>query len=366
MLPTMATPPDDNLTPLRRRIDELDEQIITLLSERAKIVVDVGEAKRGSNTPIYAPHRERAVLDRIAQLNDGPLSNHTLESIYRELMSGSFALEQSLRIGFLGPPGSFSHLAAVRHFGRSVEFTEFENIEPVFSAIEHGHCDYGLVPYENSTGGSITDTLDAFHEHNVHVYAEALIGINHCLLSNAPREHITRIVSRPEVFSQCAKWLGRHFPEAQHVNMTSTSLAVQSIVESDDAAAIGSELAGTLYGANMVYDCIQDKPNNVTRFLIIALQHAEPSGTDKTSISFVTNHQPGALVDVLAVFRDAGVNLSHIDKRPSGRENWQYMFYIDADAHADEPAMHAAIETAKGLCQDFRVLGSYPRAEQVL
>jgi chorismate mutase/prephenate dehydratase len=366
MLPPMSTPPANNLEPLRQRIDALDEQIIALLSERAKVVVDVGEAKRGSNTPIYAPHRERAVLERIANLNDGPLSNHTLESIYRELMSGSFALEQSLRIGFLGPPGSFSHLAAVRHFGQSVEFTEFENIEPVFTAIEHGHCDYGLVPYENSTGGSITDTLDAFHEHNVHVYAEALIGINHCLLSNAPQEQITRIASRPQVFGQCAKWLARHFPHAQQVNMASTSLAVQSIVESDDAAAIGSELAGTLYGANLLYDCIQDKPNNVTRFLIIALQHAQPSGTDKTSISFVTHHQPGALVDVLAVFRDAGINLSHIDKRPSGRENWQYMFYIDADAHADDPAMNAAITSAEGLCQDFRVLGSYPRAEQVL
>ena len=361
-------PKDTNhdLEPLRKRIDELDEQIVQLLTERAKVVVDVGEAKRGSQTPIYAPHRERAVLDRIIALNAGPLSDHTLESIYRELMSGSFALEQALRIGYLGPPGSFSHLAAVRHFGRSVEFTEFENIEPVFSAVEHGHCDYGLVPYENSTGGSITDTLDAFHDHAVRVYAEAQIEINHCLLSNATHENITRIVSRPQVFGQCNQWLNRHFPQAEQVSVASTSLAVQSIADAPDAAAIGSELAGTLYGVNQLYDCINDKPNNVTRFLVIALQDTLPSGNDKTTISFVTSHEPGALVDVLAVFRDAGINLSHIDKRPSGHENWQYMFYIDADAHLEDEAMANAIEQAAALCRDFRVLGSYPRAERVL
>ena len=361
--------PDDtnrDLEPLRKRIDDLDEQIVRLLTERAKVVVDVGEAKRGSQTPIYAPHRERAVLDRIIALNTGPLSDHTLESIYRELMSGSFSLEQALRIGYLGPPGSFSHLAAVRHFGRSVEFTEFENIEPVFSAVEQGHCDYGLVPYENSTGGSITDTLDAFHDHTVRVYAEAQIEINHCLLSNTTHDAIKRIVSRPQVFGQCGQWLNRHFPQAQQVSVASTSLAVQSIANEPDAAAIGSELAGTLYGVNMLYDCINDKANNVTRFLVIALQDTRPSGSDKTTISFVTNHKPGALVDVLSVFREAGINLSHIDKRPSGRENWQYMFYIDADAHLEDEPMHEAIQRATELCQDFRVLGSYPRSERVL
>ena len=354
------------LDELRVHIDDLDRQIVELLGQRAELVVEVGESKRDTDTPIYAPHRERAVLDRIQSLNRGPLSNHTLECIYRELMSGSFSLEQALRIGYLGPRGSFSHLAAVRHFGQSVEFAEFGGIDSVFRAVAGGHCNYGLVPYENSTGGSITDTLDAFQEFDVTVYAEAQIEINHCLLSNVPAERIRRIASRPQAIDQCRQWLEREFPEAEQVVTASSSLAVQSVVDTDDAAAIGSSLAGSLYGVNVLFDGVQDKPNNVTRFLVIAMQEALPTGNDKTTISFVTTHEPGALVDVLGVFRDAGINLSHIDKRPSGRENWQYMFFIDADAHREDPVMREAIERARSLCRVFNVHGAYPKAEQVL
>jgi len=368
----MTNDPEHNQTDprpldeLRQCIDGVDQQIVELLARRAELVVEVGESKRDTQTPIYAPHRERAVLDRIQALNKGPLSNHTLECIYRELMSGSFSLEQALRIGYLGPPGSFSHLAAVRHFGRSVDFAEFGAIESVFRAVASGHCQYGLVPYENSTGGSVTDTLDAFQEYEVKVYAEAQIEINHCLLSNVPKDRIQRIASRPQALGQCRQWLAREFPDAEHVVTASSSLAVQSVVDSQDAAAIGSSLAGSLYGVNILFEGVQDKPNNVTRFLVIAMEDALPTGNDKTTISFVTNHEPGALVDVLAVFRDAGINLSHIDKRPSGRENWQYMFFIDADAHQDDPTMQDVISRACELCRVFNVHGAYPRAEQVL
>lgn len=368
----MNTPEPDQppaprpLDELRIHIDAMDREIVELLSRRAELVVEVGESKRDTKTPIYAPHRERAVLDKIQSLNTGPLSNHTLECIYRELMSGSFSLEQALRIGYLGPKGSFSHLAAVRHFGSSVDFAEFGAIESVFRAVAANQCDYGLIPYENSTGGSVTDTLDAFQEFDVRVYAEAQIEINHCLLSNVAKERIRRVASRPQALEQCRHWLARELPDAELVAMASSSLAVQSVVDAEDAAAIGSTLAGSLYGVNVLFDGVQDKPNNVTRFLVIAMQDALPTGNDKTTISFVTTHDPGALVDVLAVFRDAGINLSHIDKRPSGRENWQYMFFIDADAHLEDPTMREAISKAGKLCRVFNVHGAYPKAEQVL
>ena len=361
----MTETPGD-LDALRQRIDDIDQRLVDLLNERAGIVVSVGERKRDSETPIYAPHREREVLDRIRRANQGPLPDQALEAIWRELMSGSFQLERGVTIGYLGPPGSFSHLAAVRHFGSSVDFEEFRDIPTVFRSVQAGNCTYGLVPYENSTGGGITDTLDAFADYDVTVYAEALIAISHCLLSNIPLDRITRIASKPQVFTQCRNWLDQHLPDAERVPTASSSAAAQAAVESDDLAAIGSRLAGTIHGLNILSSALEDNPGNITRFLIIARQRAQLSGSDKTSIMFTTDHHPGALVDVLAVFRDAGINLSHIDKRPSGRENWNYSFFIDADAHQDDPVMAEALDSARGLCTSFRVLGSFPRAQQVL
>ncbi|MCH2133015.1 MAG: prephenate dehydratase [Phycisphaerales bacterium] len=361
----MADSPGD-LNDLRQRIDELDARLIELLNERAKIVVSVGEAKRGSDTPIYAPHRERQVLDRVRAANEGPLPDRALEAIWRELMSGSFRLEHGVSIGYLGPPGSFSHVAAVRHFGSSVEFNQFDDIAAVFRDVSAGNCTYGLVPYENSTGGSVTDTLDAFAEFEVTVYAEALIAISHCLLANIDMESITRVASKPQVFAQCRRWLENHLPKAERVPFASSSAAVQHIATSTDMAAIGSRLAGKIHGVNRISDGIEDNPGNITRFLVIGRQAAEPSGSDRTSIMFTTSHEPGALVDVLAVFRDADLNLSHIDKRPSGHENWDYSFFIDVDAHQSEPVMAESLEKARGLCRAFTVLGSYPRAEHVL
>ncbi|MEE2908219.1 MAG: prephenate dehydratase [Planctomycetota bacterium] len=360
----MTDQPD--IQSLRERIDAIDDRLIELLNERAQVVVSVGETKRGSDAPIYAPHRERQVLNRVMEANAGPLPDRAIEAIWRELMSGSFRLEHGVTIGYLGPPGSFSHVAAVRHFGSSVEFHEFEDIAAVFRDVLAGNCTYGLVPYENSTGGSVTDTLDAFAEYDVTVYAEALIAVSHCLLANVPMERIRRVASKPQVFAQCRRWLENNLPRAERISVASSSAAVLDAAVSDDMAAIGSQLAGKLHGVNVVSTGIEDNPENITRFLVIAKQAARPSGRDRTSIMFTTSHEPGALVDVLAVLRDAGINLSHIDKRPSGRENWTYSFFIDADAHQEDPVMVEALEKARKLCTAFTVLGSYPRAEQVL
>ncbi len=357
---------EPHLTDLRRRIDEIDQRLVEILSERARIVVEVGKAKQTKGTPVYAPHREAEVLARALAANPGPLSDRTIEAIYRELMSGSFSLELPLRVGFLGPPGSFSHIAAVRHFGSSVECADLGTIDNVIEEVAAGRCHYGLVPYENSIGGGIIDTLDALAQHEVTIYAEALIDVTQAFLANVPAAEISRIYSKREVFNQCRRWLARNYPDAELIPMESSAAAVKRAAAEAGSAAIGSTLAGELYGVNPVHEQIQDKPNNITRFLVAARQEALPSGDDKTTIMFVTADKPGALVDVLTVFRDASINLSHIDKRPSGRTNWEYTFFIDCEGHAKDPAMAGAVEEARSHCLSLKVLGSYPRAQRIL
>ena len=359
-------PDSQDLDNLRQQIDELDHQLIDLISKRARVVVEVGKLKRERETPIYAPHRERAVLDRVLKANEGPLSDKTIEAIYRELMSGSFQLEKPLAIAHLAPTGSFSHIAAIRHFGSSVECVGVPSIERVFREVAAGHCAYGLVPYENSTSGGVTDTLDAFQEHDVTIYAEALIDIRHCLLCNGDPKQISAIASKPDVISQCRKWLTAMYPDVELIETASSAKAVTLAAEDSSVAALGSKLASAEYGVDIAVDNVQDRAENITRFLILAKEAAEQSGDDKSTIMFTTKHETGALVDVLAAFRDNGINLSHIDKRPSGRVNWNYTFYIDADAHQDTDELKAAVKTAGEFCKSIEVLGSYPKAGQVL
>ncbi len=369
-----SAPIPADLEPLRRRIDEIDRRLIELLNERAQIVVDVGRHKRAKGVPIYSPHRESAVLKKVLDASTGPLPKRTVEAIFRELMSGSFALERPLRIGYLGPAGSFSHQAATAHFGSSVEFQDVHTIEGVFTEVRRGHVDYGLAPIENSTGGGIVETLDAFREARAEltIYAEALLNVHHNLFAGCPPESIKRIHSKPEVFEQCRRWLGTQFPEAELVPAASTSQAVitaRQCAERDancGDAAIAGALAGKIHGLDALFEKIEDNPNNITRFFILSRERAQPSGDDKTSIMFQTADKPGALVEVLTVFQNAGINLSHIDKRPSGRVNWTYTFFIDAQGHRDDPRMRGAFEEASKHCVELSVLGSYPRATRIL
>lgn len=358
--------PHLDLDQLRERIDRIDEQLIEAISERARLVVEVGRLKRTENTPVYVPHREQEVLNKVLKRNRGPLSNRTIEAIYRELMSGSFAIERGMSVAYLGPEGSFSHMAATRQFGSSVTFSDLHTIEGVFEEVAKKHVDYGLVPYENSIGGSITDTLNAFLTYEVTIYSEALIEVSHCLLANCDVNDVQVVYSKPQVFDQCRRWLLNRYPRAELIPTASSADAVRRAANEPHAAAIGSELAGEIYQVNRLFEKIQDKPNNITRFLVISTEQARPSEDDKTTIMFVTAHKPGALVDVLSVFRDRQVNLSHIDKRPSGRTNWEYTFFIDCEAHREEPHMKAAIEEATSHCRELLVLGSYPRARRVL
>ena len=357
---------DSALEAFRAQIDRIDEQLVNLLNERAKVVVDIGKLKQLSNAPIYAPDREKAVLEKIRRLNKGPLPNRCLEAVWRELMSGSFALERPLKIGFLGPLGTFSHLASVRKFGSSVEHVPLADISSVFEEVIRGHIDYGLVPVENSLHGGVIDTLDAFLHSSAKICAEVRITVHHNLLAREPWEKIRTIYSKPEVFSQCRKWLTAVEKDRDVQPAASTSHAAELAASQAGVAAIGTTLAGELYGLRMLFENIEDNPDNETRFLVIGREPARKSGDDKTAIMFTTAHKPGALAEVLDVFKENGINLTDIEKRPSKKVNWEYYFFIDAQGHADEAGMKKAIEEAKQHCLQLTVLGSYPRAQEVL
>ncbi|MFK7884655.1 MAG: prephenate dehydratase [Phycisphaerales bacterium] len=366
------------LSVFRKRIDSLDKRLVKLLNERAGLVVEVGKTKRGSGAPIYAPHREAEVLKRALDANEGPLEDRTIEGIYRELMSGSFAIEQPLRIGYLGPPGSYSHQASVKQFGSSVEYEDLRQIAGVFTEVRRGHVNYGLVPIENSIGGGIVESLDAFREHagKVWVYAEVQINVHHALLSDCSPKNVRRVYSKPEALAQCRNWLATQYPHAELLPDASTSKAVQTALEENrkareigaepGTAAVASELAGEIYGLPVLFEKIEDNPENITRFYVISREKARRSGDDKTSVMFITDDKPGALVDVLGAFQSSGINLSHIDKRPSGRENWAYTFYVDAIGHMEDPNMQTAISRARAHCAELNVLGSYPRSKRIL
>lgn len=387
MLPKPPAPPAKEpagLARLREGIDALDHQIVELLNQRAELVVEVGKIKRKTGVPVYAPHREAQVLARVLRHNKGPLPDRTIEGIYRELMSGSFRLELPMRVGYLGPAGSYSHLAAVKQFGTSVDFEDLHAIAGVFTEVARGHVDCGLVPIENSIGGGIAETLAAFQDFHsrLNIYAEVQIEVHHALVGNCPPSAVRRIHSKPEVFEQCRVWLATQYPKAELVPEVSSSTGVRLAASKgpdDGVAAIGSVLAAEIYGVSVLFENIEDQTSNITRFVVLSRQKAQASpkpeavpgagphaSNDKTSLMFATLNEPGALVNVLSVFQRAGINLSHIDKRPSGRVNWQYTFFIDAEGHIDDPWFAAAVQQAKGLCRELHVLGSYPRSRRIL
>ncbi len=357
---------EDSLETLRARIDELDGEIVERLNERARVVIGVGEAKRATGVSTYVPDRERAVLDRVTELNAGPLSAKTIRAIYREMMSGSLKLERLPRIAFLGPEGSFSHLAAVRKFGSSVEYEALGHIAACFDEIERGRVDLALVPVENSLGGGIVDTLDAFVGREVVVCAEINLAVHHYLLGSGPLERVERIHSKPEVFSQCQRWLTETGLLSKTLPVASTSAAAKMAVGEPRFAAIGSRLAGDIYGLNVLADRIEDEPNNTTRFLVLGTEEAKPTGDDKTALYFSAADRPGALVTVLDTFRQAGINMTFIQSRPSRARPFDYAFFVDVVGHVASPELGGAIEKARPQCTNLRVLGSFPRATEVL
>jgi chorismate mutase/prephenate dehydratase len=327
---------------------------------------EIGQVKGRTGGQIYAPDREKQVIESILKINQGPLPDKCLTAIWRELMSGSFALERPLRIGYLGPGGSFSHTAAMLKFGQSVEYEPLTDIMSIFDEVSKGHCDLGLAPIENSTGGGVIETLDALIDSNIKIRAEVLMTIHHNLLANCALENVEKIYSKPEVFVQCRNWLSATFKEAKTISVASTAKAAQMAADEPDAAAIGSKIAAEIYGLKIVCENIEDIANNITRFLVLSREDARPTGEDKTAILFSTAHKAGALSDVLDVFKQFEINLTNIESRPSKKRQWEYYFFVDFLGHRTTENVQKGMEEARKHCLQLSILGSFPRATELL
>jgi len=352
-----------SLISLRQQIDALDGQILEWLNRRAELAREVGEIKRQTGVPVYAPDREETMLNaleaRNAQLG-GRLPASAVRGIYREVMSASYALERGLVVACLGPAGTYSHEAARGQFGTSVDYAPLGSIAEVFAAVEKGKADLGVVPIENSTEGSVTFTLDEFVGSELKICAEILLRVRHNLLSKSPREAIRKIYSHPQSLAQCRQWLGGNFPLAEQVATSSNTRAAQQAVEEPGAAAIAGRLAAELYGLDIVEESIEDSAFNTTRFLVIGRQDVPPAGRDKTSLLFFVSDQSGTLFSALEPFQRLGISMSKIESRPSRRKAWEYCFYVDIAGHAQDPLVARAIAELEKNSLWVKNLGSYP------
>ncbi|MEW6681977.1 MAG: prephenate dehydratase [Nitrospirota bacterium] len=353
---------DRTLQGLRQRIDEIDDTILGLLNRRAEIVTEVGRVKRQEQAHAHAPTREREILERLERENPGPFPNDGVRAVFREIMSASLALEQPLKVAYLGPEGTFTHMACLKQFGASAGAVPVNSIKDVFSEVERGRADYGVVPIENSTEGVVTHTLDLLADSQLKIAGEVVQEISHYLLSRSGvLADVKRIYSHPQPVAQCRGWLSQHVPNIPIVEVYSTARAAEMCRDDPDAAAIASDLAARLYGLTVIQKRIEDNPTNTTRFLVIAPRAPERTGRDKTSVMVSVKDRVGALYDMLKPFSEYGLNLTKIESRPSRRKAWEYFFYIDVEGHIEDEPVKQALEALRSQCQVLKVLGSYPR-----
>ncbi|CAN5168147.1 prephenate dehydratase [soil metagenome] len=349
------------LKPLREEIDRIDQDLVRLLDRRAEIAEQVGLSKANTGAKTFDPGRAKAVVLQAVKRSSGAFPREGLVYVFREVLSACLNLQKSLRVGFLGPRATFTHQAAIREFGSSVEFTPFRTTREIFQAVEAGSIDYGVVPVENSTGGIVHDTLDCFIESTASICSEILLPIRQSLMANCELSEIKTVYSHPQGLLQCARWLEEHLPNAQQIPADSTAQGLVQAKDEPNAAAIGSDLAAEQYGLQVLARGIEDTHENTTRFLVIATNDSKTCGDDKTSIMFGVHDKPGALFSVLKPFNDLGINLSKIESRPTKKKAWEQAFFVDAHGHRDEARMVQVIEELKKVCQSVRILGSYPR-----
>ncbi|MDP1539804.1 MAG: prephenate dehydratase [Moraxellaceae bacterium] len=361
----------DNKTPtlddIRCEIDRIDTELMNLISERARCAQAVAEVKHRENpetTVFYRPEREAQVLTRVMSRNPGPLANEEMARLFREIMSACLALEQPLRIAFLGPLGTFTQTAALKHFGHSVVAVPLANIDDVFREVEAGSVNYGVVPVENSSEGMVNHTLDSFLDSNLRIIGEVELRIHHHLLvaEGTREDSISRIYSHQQSLAQCRKWLDANFPKAERVAVSSNAEAARRIKGEWHSAAIAGETAAELYGLTKRHQRIEDNPNNTTRFLIIGPEPIPPSGDDKTSIMISVKNTAGALYGLLEPFHRRGINLTRIESRPSRNDIWTYVFFIDFEGHQDDAVVQEVITELEPHMRAIKWLGSYPKA----
>lgn len=352
----------EELSRLRDEIDGIDADMLRLLSRRAEIAHRIGEIKHGN---VYRPEREAQVLRRIAEMNGGLLPDEAVTRIFREIMSACLALEQPLRVAYLGPEGTFSEAAAKKHFGSAPSFAPMAAIDDVFRAVEAGNADYGIVPAENSTEGTVGRTMDLLLATPLKICGEVLVRIHQHLLGRVESAATAkRLYSHAQSLAQCHEWLNRNLPSLPRVPVASNAEAARLAAEDAESCAIAGEAAARRYGLQILAHSIEDDPNNTTRFVVLGIHDAGPSGRDKTSFVCSALNRPGAVHALLAPLAHNGVSMTRFESRPSRSGLWEYVFYVDVEGHQSQPTVAAAVEELRQRSTFLKVLGSYPAAPQ--
>jgi chorismate mutase/prephenate dehydratase len=352
-----------NLPEHRKAIDQLDAQIVKLLNERTQHVLAIGDIKLKAGEEIYAPHRERAVFDRVCSHNAGPITNDQLRSIYREIMSSALALEKTMTIAYFGPEATFTHQAAIQKFGASLNYSAQKTIADVFTEVAKKSADYGVVPVENSTEGVVTHTLDMFVDSDLKIVSQIVLKIQQCLMSNSPLSKIKKLYVHPQSLAQCRGWLAKHLPRVEIVEAASNARSAELASKEKYAASLGGVLAAEKYGLKLLAQDIQDNSVNVTRFIVLGRTCSPSTGNDRTSLMISVADKSGALHEAIAAFRKFKINMTKIESRPSKRKAWEYFFFIDCDGHFQDVKVTKAIQLLGTHCNFVKILGSYPNTE---
>ena len=360
----MSDEPIRPLEEIRSDIDSIDQELVSLLNRRASLAQEVGKVKGRDQKPYFTPERERQIYQRLTDENPGPLQGRQLVGIFREIISAARAAEKPLVAAYWGPPGTFTHVAALQTFGSSTTFEAQESIPDVFAAVEHGKADYGVLPVENSIAGIVPETLDMFPQTNVKICAELYVPIQHHLVTTADSlESIQRVYAGPQPAQQCRRWLKSNLPKAEIIEVVPTAKAAERALSDPQGAAIANRLGAATVGVPILVENLQDNPGNRTRFLVIGYNEPAKTGADKTSLMFNLRNRPGELYRALGAFDAEGVNLMMIESRPAQRATFEYIFYCDCSGHRTDVNLQKAIDTLKGYALETVILGSYPYVE---
>jgi chorismate mutase/prephenate dehydratase len=352
-----------SLSEHRQAIDKLDAQIVRLLNERTQHVLAIGDIKLKAGEEIYAPHRERAVFDRVCKRNDGPITDDQLRAIYREIMSSALALEKTMTIAYFGPEATFTHQAAIQKFGASLDYSAQKTIGDVFTEVAKKNADYGVVPVENSTEGVVTHTLDMFVDSDLKIVSQIVLRIQQCLMSNSQKSRIKKLYVHPQSLAQCRGWLVKNLPGVEIVETSSNARSAELAAREKFSAALGGALAAETYGLKILAQDIQDNAANATRFLVLGRQCSPATGNDRTSLMISVADKAGALHEAIAAFRRFKINMTKIESRPSKRRAWEYFFFIDCAGHYQDAKVAKAIAHLGKHCNFVKILGSYPNTD---
>lgn len=357
---------EKRLEPLRKRIDALDQQLIDLLSERAKCALEVGHIKGEYGSPVFRPEREQQVLNNVATKNSGPLKNQGIRAIWQEIMSACRDIEATVSVAFLGPVGTFSEEAMFGFFGKSITPLACNSLDEIFRMVESGQADYGITPIENSAEGVISRTLDLLLDSPLTISGEISIPIQHALLhATGKLEKVTRVLAHAQALAQCQQWLNTNLPHAQRIAVSSNAEAARQVAGDETAVAIASVNAAKEYQLQVVQESIQDDLHNRTRFVVIGRQHCLPSGHDQTSLILSVVNQPGAVYHLLAPLAEHDVSMVRFESRPARKGTWEYYFFVDVIGHESDPQVQLALDKLKTVAAFYKSLGSYPQSKTI-